>query len=152
MRLAAICVARHALALERLQQVGFLCSATWCVGAMAAAGSTSLQVYALDQSALFGEFAREEIEHSPDPSDALQIGMPDAIRKTMAAYIGLKPDMDVITHGTWAFFIDHPSGADASWAIEAPRPQPSNNFRTLHTPPRKPVRASRTARTSAAGP
>ncbi len=118
--LAAICVARHALALERLQQVGFLCSATWCVRAMAAAGSTSLQVYALDQSALFGEFAREEIEHSPDPSDALQIGMPDAIRKTMAAYIGLKPDMDVITHGTWAFFIDHPSGADASWAIEAP--------------------------------
>lgn len=86
----------------------------------------------------------------------------DGIRETMAAYIGLKPHMDVITHhttvagdfamtrsqwlikgkdaqgkpievhhhgmevhrklpdGTWAFFIDHPFGADASWAIEAP--------------------------------
>jgi ketosteroid isomerase-like protein len=86
----------------------------------------------------------------------------DGIRKTMAAYIGLKPHMDVITHhttvsgdfamtrsqwkiagtdkdgrptivhhhgmevhrrlsdGTWAFFIDHPFGADASWAVEAP--------------------------------
>ena len=46
--------------------------------------------------------------------------MPDAIRETMAAFIGLKSHMEVITHGTWAFFIDHPSGADASWAIEAP--------------------------------
>lgn len=88
----------------------------------------------------------------------------DAIRKTMAAYVGLKPHMDVVTHhttvagdfamtrsqwlirgidaqgrpvevhhygmevhrrlpdGTWAFFIDHPSGADASWAVKAPPP------------------------------
>jgi ketosteroid isomerase-like protein len=80
----------------------------------------------------------------------------------MAAYIGLKPHMDVITHhttvagdfamtrsqwrikgtdaegnrmemhhhgmevhrklpdGTWAFFIDHPFGADTSWAMDAP--------------------------------
>jgi ketosteroid isomerase-like protein len=80
----------------------------------------------------------------------------------MAAYIGLKPHMDVVTHhttvagdfamtrsqwlitgqdengdpieihhhgmevhrkgedGTWYFFIDHPFGADANWAI--PRP------------------------------
>jgi ketosteroid isomerase-like protein len=86
----------------------------------------------------------------------------NAIRETMAAYIGLKPHMDVITHhttvagdfamtrsqwlikgvdkdgnptevhhhgmevhrkladGTWVFFIDHPCGADASWAAEAP--------------------------------
>jgi len=86
----------------------------------------------------------------------------DAIRKTMTAYIGLKPHMDVVTHhttvagnfamtrsqwlitgsdkdgkpvkihhhgmevhrrlpdGTWVFFIDHPSGADPSWAINAP--------------------------------
>jgi ketosteroid isomerase-like protein len=86
----------------------------------------------------------------------------DGIRGTMAAYIGLKPHMDVITHhttiagdlaltrsqwlikgkdvdgnpievhhhgmevhrklpdGTWAFLIDHPFGADASWAIETP--------------------------------
>lgn len=86
----------------------------------------------------------------------------EAIRETMAAYVGLKPHMDVITHhttvagdfamtrsqwrikgqnakgnpvevhhhgmevhrrlpdGTWAFFIDHPFGADASWAIDAP--------------------------------
>lgn len=84
------------------------------------------------------------------------------IRQTMAAYIGLKPHMDVITHhttvagdfamtrsqwlihgtdpdgrpievhhhgmevhrrlpdGTWAFFIDHPSGADPDWAVERP--------------------------------
>ena len=83
----------------------------------------------------------------------------DGIRKTMAAYIGLKPHMDVVTHhttmagelamtrsqwliegidrngrpsiahhhgmevhrrlsdGTWAFFIDHPFGADPSWAV-----------------------------------
>lgn len=88
----------------------------------------------------------------------------DAIRQTMAAYIGLNPHMDVITHhttiagdfamtrsqwlirgvgkdgqpinvhhhgmevhrrlpdGTWAFFIDHPFGANPSWAIPAPRP------------------------------
>jgi ketosteroid isomerase-like protein len=88
----------------------------------------------------------------------------DAIRKTMAAYVGLKPHMDVVTHhttvagdfamtrsqwlirgvdangrpvevhhhgmevhrrlpdGTWVFFIDHPSGADASWAVKAPPP------------------------------
>jgi ketosteroid isomerase-like protein len=88
----------------------------------------------------------------------------DGIRQTMAAYIGLKPHMDVITHhttisgdfamtrsqwlirgvdgegrpvevhhhgmevhrrlpdGTWVFFIDHPSGADAGWAVEAPPP------------------------------
>ena len=88
----------------------------------------------------------------------------DGIRKTMAAYIGLKPHMDVITHHTtisgdfamtrsqwlirgtakdgttttvhhhgmevhrklpdrtWAFFIDHPFGADASWAVAAPPP------------------------------
>ncbi|MCA6112377.1 YybH family protein [Bradyrhizobium cenepequi] len=87
-----------------------------------------------------------------------------AIRQTMAAYVGLKPHMDVITHhttiagdfamtrsqwlisgvgkdgqpihvhhhgmevhcrlpdGTWAFFIDHPFGADPSWAIPAPPP------------------------------
>lgn len=86
----------------------------------------------------------------------------DAIRKTMAAYIGLKPHMDVVTHhttiagdfamtrsqwlirgtdangkpvevhhhgmevhrrgagGTWYYFIDHPFGADASWAVDAP--------------------------------
>jgi ketosteroid isomerase-like protein len=86
----------------------------------------------------------------------------DAIRATMAGYIGLEPHMDVITHhttvagdfamtrsqwlikgrdadgkpievhhhgmevhrklpdGTWAFFIDHPFGADASWAVAAP--------------------------------
>jgi ketosteroid isomerase-like protein len=89
---------------------------------------------------------------------------PVGIRATMAAYVGLKPHMDVITHhttvagdfamtrsqwlirghdkdgkwtevhhhgmevhrrlpdGTWVFFIDHPSGADPSWAIEAPPP------------------------------
>jgi ketosteroid isomerase-like protein len=81
----------------------------------------------------------------------------DGIRKTMAAYVGLKPHMDVVTHhttvagdfamtrsqwlikgvdadgrpvevhrrlpdGTWVFFIDHPSGADASWAVKAPPP------------------------------
>lgn len=88
----------------------------------------------------------------------------DGIRATMAAYIGLKPHMDVVTHhttvsgdfamtrsqwlikgsgkdgkttvvhhhgmevhrklpdGTWAFFIDHPFGADASWAVAAPPP------------------------------
>ncbi|MGY3619473.1 YybH family protein [Bradyrhizobium sp. USDA 10063] len=88
----------------------------------------------------------------------------DAIRQTMAAYIGLNPHMDVITHhttiagdfamtrsqwlirgvgkdgrtihvhhhgmevhrrlpdGTWAFFIDHPFGADPSWAVAAPPP------------------------------
>jgi ketosteroid isomerase-like protein len=88
----------------------------------------------------------------------------DGIRETMAAYIGLKPHMDVVTHhttisgdfamtrsqwlikgtakdgstttvhhdgmevhrrlpdGTWAFFIDHPFGADSSWAIAAPPP------------------------------
>jgi catechol 2,3-dioxygenase-like lactoylglutathione lyase family enzyme/ketosteroid isomerase-like protein len=87
---------------------------------------------------------------------------PEAIRKTMAAYIGLKPHMDVVTHhttvagdfamtrsqwlirgtdehgkptevhhhgmevhrrlpdGTWVYFIDHPFGADSSWAVEAP--------------------------------
>jgi ketosteroid isomerase-like protein len=87
---------------------------------------------------------------------------PAGIRETMAAYVGLKPHMDVITHhttvagdfamtrsqwlirgrdkdgkptevhhhgmevhrrlpdGTWVFFIDHPSGADPSWAVEAP--------------------------------
>ena len=81
---------------------------------------------------------------------------------TMAAYIGMKPHMDVITHhttvagdfamtrsqwlikgvdghgrptqvhhhgmevhrrlpdGTWVFFIDHPFGADPSWAVDAP--------------------------------
>ena len=86
----------------------------------------------------------------------------DAIRATMAAYIGLEPHMDVVTHhttvagdfamtrsqwlitgrdrdgtqievhhhgmevhrkgadGTWYFFIDHPFGADGSWAV--PRP------------------------------
>jgi ketosteroid isomerase-like protein len=83
----------------------------------------------------------------------------DGIRKTMAAYIDMKPHMDVTTHhttisgdfamtrsqwgqekdgnptevhhpgmevhrrlpdGTWVFFIDHPFGADPSWAIEAP--------------------------------
>jgi ketosteroid isomerase-like protein len=86
----------------------------------------------------------------------------DGIRKTMAAYIGLKPHMDVVTHhttvsgdfamtrsqwlikgidedgrptevhhhgmevhrrlpdGTWVFFLDHPFGADQSWAIDAP--------------------------------
>jgi ketosteroid isomerase-like protein len=86
----------------------------------------------------------------------------DGIRKTMAAYIGLKPHMDVVTHhttvagdfamtrsqwlitgtghdgkptvvhhhgmevhrclpdGTWVFFMDHPSGADPDWAVDAP--------------------------------
>ena len=86
----------------------------------------------------------------------------EAIRKTMADYIRLKPHMDVITHhttnsgdfamtrsqwlikginkdgqltevhhhgmevhrrlpdGTWVFFLDHPFGADPSWALEAP--------------------------------
>ena len=86
----------------------------------------------------------------------------DGIRSTMAAYIGLKPHMDVVTHhvtvsgdfamtrsqwlitgqdkdgkrievhhhgmevhrrgadGTWYFFMDHPFGADAHWAIERP--------------------------------
>ena len=86
----------------------------------------------------------------------------DGIRRTMAAYIGLKPHMDVVTHhttvsgdfamtrsqwlikgvdksgqptevhhhgmevhrrlpdGTWVFFMDHPSGADPSWAVTAP--------------------------------
>lgn len=84
------------------------------------------------------------------------------IRETMAAYIGMKPHMDVVTHhttvagdfamtrsqwlitgvdkngkktevhhhgmevhrrlpdGTWAFFIDHPFGADPSWAADRP--------------------------------
>jgi ketosteroid isomerase-like protein len=87
---------------------------------------------------------------------------PEAIRQTMAAYIGLRPHMDVVTHhttvagdfamtrsqwritgteedgrsievhhhgmevhrrlpdGTWAFFIDHPSGADPAWAVTKP--------------------------------
>ncbi|RXF74054.1 YybH family protein [Hansschlegelia zhihuaiae] len=86
----------------------------------------------------------------------------DGIRSTMAAYIGLRPHMDVVTHhttvagdfamtrsqwlitgrdrdgkavevhhhgmevhrrgedGEWYFFMDHPFGADPSWAI--PRP------------------------------
>ena len=86
----------------------------------------------------------------------------DGIRKTMAAYVGLKPHMDVVTHhttvagdfamtrsqwlikgidkdgkptevhhhgmevhrrlpdGTWVFFMDHPFGADQSWAVESP--------------------------------
>ncbi|AZO66577.1 MAG: DUF4440 domain-containing protein [Mesorhizobium sp.] len=86
----------------------------------------------------------------------------DAIRETMAAYVGMNPHMDVVTHhttiagdfamtrsqwlikgvdqngkpievhhhgmevhrklpdGTWAFFIDHPFGADPDWAVEAP--------------------------------
>jgi ketosteroid isomerase-like protein len=86
----------------------------------------------------------------------------NGIRETMAAYIGMKPHMDVVTHhttiagdfamtrsqwlikgrdkdgsptevhhhgmevhrrlsdGTWVFFIDHPFGADADWAVEAP--------------------------------
>lgn len=84
------------------------------------------------------------------------------IRETMAAYIGMKPHMDVVTHhttvaddfamtrsqwlitgvdktgrkvevhhhgmevhrrlpdGTWVFFMDHPFGADPSWAVERP--------------------------------
>jgi ketosteroid isomerase-like protein len=86
------------------------------------------------------------------------------IRQTMAAYVGLRPHMDVVTHhttvagdfamtrsqwritgtdrdgrpievhhhgmevhrrlpdGTWVFFIEHPSGADPSWAVDAPPP------------------------------
>jgi ketosteroid isomerase-like protein len=86
----------------------------------------------------------------------------DGIRATMAAYIGMKPHMDVVTHhttvsgdfamtrsqwlitgvdqdgkrtevhhhgmevhrrlpdGTWVFFIDHPFGADPSWAVDRP--------------------------------
>ena len=86
----------------------------------------------------------------------------DAIRATMAAYVGMKPHMDVVTHhvtvsgdlamtrsqwlitgtaangkpiqvhhhgmevhrkgadGTWYFFLDHPFGADAQWAVERP--------------------------------
>jgi ketosteroid isomerase-like protein len=86
----------------------------------------------------------------------------EGIRETMAAYIGMKPHMDVVTHhttvagdfamtrsqwlikgkdkngqptevhhhgmevhrklpdGTWAFFIDHPFGADPVWAAPAP--------------------------------
>ena len=89
---------------------------------------------------------------------------PEAIRKTMAGYIGMKPHMDVVTHhttvagdfaltrsqwlirgadadgtptevhhhgmevhrrlpdGTWVYFIDHPSGADPDWAVDAPPP------------------------------
>ncbi len=85
-----------------------------------------------------------------------------AIRETMAAYIDMKPHMDVVTHhttisgefamtrsqwliagvdkqgqrtevhhhgmevhrrlpdGSWVFFMDHPFGADPSWAIERP--------------------------------
>ena len=84
------------------------------------------------------------------------------IRETMAAYIGMKPHMDVVTHhttvagdfamtrsqwlitgvdrdgrhievhhhgmevhrrlpdGSWVFFMDHPFGADSSWAVERP--------------------------------
>lgn len=84
------------------------------------------------------------------------------IRETMAAYIGMQPHMDVVTHhttvagdfamtrsqwlitgvdqhgrhtevhhhgmevhrrlddGTWVFFMDHPFGADPSWAVERP--------------------------------
>ncbi len=84
------------------------------------------------------------------------------LRETMAAYIGMRPHMDVVTHhttisgdfamtrsqwlikgrdkdgkptqvhhhgmevhrkladGTWVFFIDHPFGADAEWAVDAP--------------------------------
>jgi ketosteroid isomerase-like protein len=86
----------------------------------------------------------------------------DGIRETMAAYVGLRPHMDVVTHhttiagdfamtrsqwlirgtdpsgkptvvhhhgmevhrklpdGTWAFLLDHPFGADPSWAVDAP--------------------------------
>ncbi|MBY5589617.1 YybH family protein [Rhizobium leguminosarum] len=86
----------------------------------------------------------------------------DAIRATMAAYIGLRPHMDVVTHhttvsgdfamtrsqwlitgkdrdgkpvevhhhgmevhrkgedGTWYFFLDHPFGADPTWALSRP--------------------------------
>lgn len=86
----------------------------------------------------------------------------DAVRKMIAAFDGLKPHIDVVTHhttiagdialtrsqwrltctdkdgkltemhhhgmevlrrladGTWGVLIDHPFGADASWAIEAP--------------------------------
>ncbi len=82
----------------------------------------------------------------------------------MAAYVGLRPHMDVVTHhttvagdfamtrsqwlikgrdahgnpievhhhgmevhrklpdGKWAFFIDHPFGADSAWAVDAPPP------------------------------
>ena len=85
-----------------------------------------------------------------------------AIRDTMAAYISMKPHMDVVTHhttvsgdfamtrsqwlitgvdaegartevhhhgmevhrrlpdGTWVFFMDHPFGADPTWAVERP--------------------------------
>ncbi|MCI0570907.1 MAG: nuclear transport factor 2 family protein [Myxococcaceae bacterium] len=84
------------------------------------------------------------------------------IRETMAAYIGMKPHMDVVTHhtavsgnfamtrsrwlitgvdrngkklevhhhgmevhrrfpdGTWVYFMDHPFGADPSWAVDRP--------------------------------
>ena len=90
----------------------------------------------------------------------------EAIRETMAGYIGLKPHMDVIVHhttvsgdfalcrsqwritgtdqhgeaievhhhgmevmsrlpgGEWVFFIDHPWGADPSWAVDRP-PRPA---------------------------
>lgn len=86
----------------------------------------------------------------------------DAIRETMAGYIGLRPHMDVVVHhttvsgdfalcrsqwritgsdendqpievhhhgmevmrrlpnGEWVFFIDHPWGADTSWAVDRP--------------------------------
>ena len=86
----------------------------------------------------------------------------EGIRETMAAYIGMQPHMDVVTHhttvagdfamtrsqwlitgvdengkkievhhhgmeahrrlpdGTWVFFIDHPFGADLSWAVDRP--------------------------------
>jgi len=86
----------------------------------------------------------------------------DSIRKTMAAYIDLRPHMEVVVHhttmagdfamtrsqwrirgvdklgkptevhhhgmevhrrladGTWVFFIDHPFGADPTWAVAAP--------------------------------
>ncbi len=88
----------------------------------------------------------------------------EGIRETMAAHIGLKPHMDVVTHhttiagdfamtrsqwlirgtgkdgrptevhhhgmevhrrlpdGSWAFFIDHPFGADPGWAVPEPPP------------------------------
>ena len=97
-----------------------------------------------------------------DPHEIANVLGADGIRETMAAYIDLKPHMDVVTHhttvagdfamtrsqwlitgtdkhgkrtevhhhgmevhrrlpdGSWVFFMDHPFGADPSWAVPKP--------------------------------